>query len=668
MVTPGPAMTHTTDGETTSLPWLGANFWSRAGGPRMWLHYDGTVVREELAVLAEHGLDVTRSFCFWPDFVPHPEAIDENVAARFADFLDAHLAAGMRTIPTFLVGHMSGENWDPAWRQGRDLHRDIWMVSQQAWFAAEIARRFGSHEAIAAWLVSNEMPLYGGPATADEITAWARIVVQAVRSTGATQPISLGDGAWGIETTGVDNGYSLRRLAPLVDFVGPHAYPMEDDLVRQSLSAAFACELSAGFGRPVVLEEFGVTSDFSSDDHAADYYRQVLHTTLLAGATGWLAWNNCDYDDLASEDPYRHHPFEMHFGLTDRNGQPKPQLEELASFSRLVRELAVDGWAPVKGDVAIVVPEHFERALPFTTEAYRRDIRDDLLQSYVAAREADLPVALLRERDGLASGSSLYLLPCTKLLTTPGLARLRELATGGATVYLSYFAGSTSNQRGPWITWLDELFGIEHRLRYGLVDPIVDDELVLELVRDFGDLERGTQLSFRVAGEHGARSYLPVEVAGSDVIAVDGHGRPALLEHRLGAGRAVLCTYPLEHMAARTASVNPESTWRLYSALAHLAGVSRPVSVGDPRVLVGVLRQPHGDTTVFVNCSADTVVVEPALAADARTALSPKPFALGPFQVAVARAGNGLLPTPQPDSPVAESTASREGRDALETR
>ena len=129
----------------------------------MWARYDAAIVREELAVLAAHGLDVTRSFCFWPDFVPQPETIDEEVAARFGDFLDGHVEAGMRTIPTFLVGHMSGENWDPAWRQGRDLHRDVWMVSQQAWFAAEIARRFGDHPAVCGWLVSNEMPLYGGP-------------------------------------------------------------------------------------------------------------------------------------------------------------------------------------------------------------------------------------------------------------------------------------------------------------------------------------------------------------------------------------------------------------------------------------------------------------------------------------------------------------------------
>ena len=648
-----------------SSAWVGANFWSRAGGPRMWAAYDPDVVRSELRTLARHGLNVTRSFCFWPDFVPEPERLDKEVVARFADFLDAHVDVGVGTIPTFVVGHMSGENWDPAWRGGRDLYRDVWLVSQQAWLAAELAGRFGGHPAIVGWLVSNEMPLYGGPAATEEITAWARIVLQAVRAAGATQPVSLGDGAWGIETSGRDNGFSLRALAPLVDFVGPHVYPMEDDLVRQSLTAAFACELAGGFGLPVVLEEFGVTSDFASDDHAADYYRQVLHTTLLAGATGWIAWNNCDYDDLLDRDPYRHHPFEMHFGLTDRSGAPKPQLEELAAFSQLVRELEAEGWERVAGDVAIVVPEHFERALPFTTEAYRRDIRDDLFQSYVAAREADLPVALVRERDGI-DGARLYLLPCTKLLTAPGLVRLRGLVTGGATVYLSFFAGSTSNQRGPWITWLDDLFGVAHRLRYGLVDPIEDDELVLELVRDFGDLETGTRLSFRVAGEPGARSHLPVESVGAEVIAVDGRGRPALLEHPLGAGSAVLCTYPLEHMAARTPDANPEDTWRLYSALAEHAGVGRPVSVRDPRVVVGMLRQPRGDTAVFVNCSTDTVVVEPALAADVRTALTPAPFALGPLQVAVARAADGLPPQPVP--PVAGTTASREGSDALESR
>jgi endo-1,4-beta-mannosidase len=136
------------NGREFAAVWVGANFWSRTGGPRMWARYDPDVVREELAVLAAHGCNVTRSFCYWPDFMPEPETLDEQVLKRFGDFLEAHVETGIHTIPTFLVGHMSGENWDPAWRQGRDLYRDVWMVAQQAWFAAEIAGRFGRHPAI----------------------------------------------------------------------------------------------------------------------------------------------------------------------------------------------------------------------------------------------------------------------------------------------------------------------------------------------------------------------------------------------------------------------------------------------------------------------------------------------------------------------------------------
>src|SRR4249920_2216718 len=89
----------------------------------------------------------------------------------------------------------------------------------------------------------------------------------------------------------------------------------------------------------------------------------------------------------------------------------------------------------------------------------------------------------------------------------------------------------------------------------------------------------GASPSFPISGEPSARAYLPVEPTGAEIVAIDGHGRPALLRHRLGSGSAVLCTYPLEHIAPRRSSSNPESTWRIYSALALAADVERPVRV-----------------------------------------------------------------------------------------
>ena len=68
--------------------WLGANFWSRAGGPLMWRSFDAGVVREELGVLCSHGLNVTRSFFYLPDFMPAPDTIDEGCVERYGRFLD----------------------------------------------------------------------------------------------------------------------------------------------------------------------------------------------------------------------------------------------------------------------------------------------------------------------------------------------------------------------------------------------------------------------------------------------------------------------------------------------------------------------------------------------------------------------------------------------------
>ena len=614
----------------------------------MWTgRYDPRVVREELAVLAAHGCTVTRSFCYWPDFVPEPERLDDKALERFADFLDAHREAGLETIPTFIVGHMSGQNWDPPWRGGRDLYRDVWLVSQQAWFVAEIARRFRAHPSIAGWLLSNEMPFYGGPADTDEVTAWSRLLLQALRSAGAGQPASTGDGAWGIEVTGRDNGFSLRALAPLVDFLGPHVYPMSDDPLRHHLSAAFACELAGGFGRPVILEEFGLSGDFTGDDYAACYYRQVLHATLVAGATGWLAWNNTDYDDLADTDPYRHHPFEMHFGLTDHRGRPKPALKELARFSGLLAKLPVDlgQRLPGAGQVRVVVPEHFERVVPFSTETDRTDTRDNLLQCYAAAREADLTVRFERERDGIGGDpkARLYLLPSAKLITAPGARQLRRLAEEGATVYYSYFPGSTDIQRGPWIPWIDELFGVRQRLRYGLVEPVTDQALTLTFVAGFGRIPAGRRLELPVAGNAHARAMMPLEPEGATVVAVDAHGRPALLTRDVGRGRAVLCAYPVEHMAARTPRVNPEPAWELYDALADVAGVDRPLRCDDPRVSCATLRFPDRDLAVVTNLSDETLTADlegPDEAAweDVLTGAEwgTAPLTLGPYEVTTA--------------------------------
>ena len=630
--------------------WLGANYWSRTGGPLMWRSYDPAVAAEEVGVLRRHGLRMTRSFFYWPDFMPAPDRIDETMASRFASFLDLHAQAGMTTVPTFIVGHMSGENWDPPWRAGRDLYSDVWMVARQAWFASEMVRRYAAHPAVSGWLVSNEMPIYGRPGPPREaVASWAQIMRDAVRAAGGYQPFSLGDGAWGTRGVGSENGFWLEDVARLCDFLGPHVYPEGSDEIRQHYAAAWECELAGTYGRPVVLEEFGVSSDFVAPGHAARYYRQVLHNSLLAGATGWIGWCNTDFDTLAGQDPYRHHAFELHFGLTDSRGVPKPQLGEMRAFAQTLDAVDVPRCERASADTALVVPAYLDTRYPFIPPEYAGYLHQTLRQSYVSARLADVPVVLTRESGGVAAGARLYLLPSVPGLLAPTWAELLRLAHGGATVYLSYSAGPVSAHRGPWHNGLGTVFGVEHELRAGLVDRIEDEHVTLSFRQEFGSLRSGATLSFRAAGNEHSRAYLPVRPAGAQVIAVDRAGRPALLLRPVGAGAMILCTYPIEHMAAVTPDVNPDATVPLYAALAAEAGVRTPVHVEDPRVAADVLVRSDGASFAWLVSQADEhLVVTPRVAGGRGFSLLDGTAAdgavtLAPFGVRVLRlAGAGL--------------------------
>jgi endo-1,4-beta-mannosidase len=637
------------DGQPVS--WLGANFWSRTGGPLMWRSYDPAVISAELQVLREHGLTMTRSFFYWPDFMPGPDVIDEQMAARFADFLDRHAELGLTTVPTFIVGHMSGQNWDPSWRAGRDLMADGWLVGRQAWFAGQMVRRFGGHPAVAGWLVSNEMPLYGGEhAPHQTVTVWAQVIRDAVRAAGGHQPFSVGDGAWGVETSGRDNGFRLADMARLCDFLGPHVYPVGDDQIRQHYAAAWQCELAGTFGKPVVLEEFGVSSDFASGPNAARYYRHVLYHSLLAGATGWIAWNNTDYD-LPGQDPYRHHAFEQGFGLTDVAGAPKPTLTEMQAFAATLRAIAAHRCVRADTDTALIIPAYLDTRYPFTDTADGAHIARTLAQAYVSARLADLAPALARESGGIGAtgdGARLYLAPSVKQLLAPTAAALERLAANGACVYLSYSAGDTEWHRGPSYGRLDEAFGVRHQLDVGLVNAIEDEEVALRLHRDFGGLAAGTTLSFAVAGNQHSRAFLPVEPAQAEVIATDSRGRPALLQRRVGRGSLILCTYPVEHMAALTPQVNPDAAVTLYGALAVHAGVRRAVTADDPRIACDTLIRDDGAVfAVLASHAAELLTIKPVPAAGSGLAALGEEeilegVTLDPFGISVLRvAGNG---------------------------
>jgi endo-1,4-beta-mannosidase len=573
---------------------LGVNYWSRAGGPRMWERFDERVVKEELAQMRRIGLNVLRGFAFIPSFMPRPPAVEGAALALLDRFLALAEESEVGVIPSVLVGHMSGENYDFPGQRGRCLYEDSELLEWQHALSRAVAATGSRHSSVIAYLASNEMPLWGGRAEPPVIAAWARGLRHAIRDEDRARPFSLGDGVMNLK--GGQNGFDVKSLQGIIDFVGPHTYYADTDSLRQALNAEWCIRSLTHLGVPVLFEEFGCSSSQASEENQALYYREVMHSCLSTGAAGALGWCFSDLD-LAFDPPYSHHAFELGFGITRADGSEKPVCNELRAFADLLGTVDAATFKAPECGAAIIVPSYFHTAYPFSWEDRERT-RRSLLQAYALCVGAGIEAELVPEGSDLGS-YRLVLIPSTqKLLATTWRDLLGHVRRGGI-VYWSYFSGDYGFQQSAWCQLFAELTGLRHGLRYGCFD------LPEATARLDGEAEAsGLHLLFPTApGEKPyPRSFLPVEPNSAKVLARDGRGSPALtsLVHRGGAFLFLNC--PIEHYLAEEPEANAKyPAFELYAFLARQAKLEPKVASSEPFVQTRIVASPAGDLLWVMN-------------------------------------------------------------------
>lgn len=536
------------------------------------------------------GMNVCRSFCFIPSFMPSPPRVDEACLGRLDRFLSLCDEIGLHTIPSFLVGHMSGENYDFPGQLRRSVYTDPELIAWQQALARAVGHTGRLHPRVAAYLASNEMPLWGGRSDPATIASWAAALREALRLEDPARPFSLGDGLMNLK--GGQNGFDPRTLRGVIDFIGPHTYYTDADPMRQALNAEFCVRSATHLGLPVLLEEFGCSSCQASEQNQALYFREVLHGCLGAGAAGALGWCYSDFD-LVDEAPYSHHAFELGFGVTRADGSEKPVCDELRAVAALATRLDFPTFRPPRPRTAILVPSYFNTTHPFSWEDRER-MRRVLLQAYVLCAQASLEAELLFEGGDL-SPYRLILCPSTQKLLAPTWRALHDAAREGASVYWSYFSGDYSFHQGAWCQGFEELTGCRHQLRYGCYD-LPPEELTVE-----GD---GFRLTTRTdSGPPWPRAFLPVHpLPGTEVLAWTAQGQPALFSRRQGQGSCVFFPFPWEYYLSQQFGATPaDGGHHLYRLLARDAGLSPMVRCTTPEVQARLAQSDKGPVLWLMN-------------------------------------------------------------------
>ena len=549
---------------------LGVNYWSQAGGPRMWEadRFDRQAVERELETMKAMGLDCCRAFVFIPTFMPRPPAVDQGALERFRAFLDRAAQHEIAVFPSLLVGHMSGENYDFPGQAGRSLYEDAELLRWQVALIEAVCGACRAHPAVVGWVLSNEMPLWGGRTTLPAFERWASTLIAAVRRADPGRPVGIGDGF--MNQSGGQNGFEPSIASDLADWLGPHTYFSDIDPLRHALQTEVLVRMLQRHGQPVVLEEFGCSSAQASPENQAAYFRESIHGVLSLGGGGALGW--C-YGDLRLRDepPYRHHGFELGFGLVDVEGREKPVAVELRALRGLLEAVDLADLRFPRPEAAIIVPSYFHTDHPFSWEDRRR-MRLVLIQAYALALSAGMEVDLVAENEPL-DGYKLLLVPSTQKLLEPTWAAIEARVAAGATAYVSFFYSDHPFHQGMWWSGFPAATGLAHDLRYGIPD-LPDKRVTLGLRGGSISLNPPTDAPF-------AAAHLPIRVvSGAQVLADDQDGKPALTvkEHGPARGRFFFLSYPWEYYLSRQApSVTDDESHRLYALLRDAAGLPAPI-------------------------------------------------------------------------------------------
>jgi len=580
----------------------GVNYWPRNHGVQMWTEFDREEIAQDMRTIARVGMNAVRVFLKWADFQPSPEVIDEAMVGRFDELLVMADEVGVRVIPTFFCGHMSGENWDVPWRGGRDPYSDPEMLRAQVRLVGHFAQQYRGDDRILCWDLANEQDIFAQPDDRHSGWLWIHTLASELRLHDPEHQVTAGTH---ITSLTEDCGFRMDDLAESLDFLCMHAYPLYADScperldgVRSTYFVPFCAALTRalGSGVDVLFEEFGATSQMCAEDVIEGYYRTTLHGLLSEGVIGAMGW--C-YGDFAVGDrlPYDTTPFEVGFGLVGVDGRLKGAGRAMQEFCGSLERLGGDVMRPAEPGAAIIVPRHYyDNSDPAVTPA--RNFRA-LFNSYVLARRAGLNPRVITLDDDLGAFKLVFApcIPQRRAMNTSDWAGLVDFVEGGGTLYMSY--------DGAALDGMGDLFGVD--VRYPTIEgagqPVAIRNLGAQGAESSDVLclrhATGRRLVFEPRGAQVLWEHVNTREAlrggdmpGDDTCGGPAEGGHAIVAARSGRGHAILCDFALELSLSDEYGVyermKPEEVYR---AVAELSEWREPVWTDSPDVSATLLRQ-----------------------------------------------------------------------------
>ncbi|NQU43784.1 cellulase family glycosylhydrolase [bacterium] len=331
---------------------IGFNYWPSRTGVHCWKIFDRAEWDEDFKAMREAGFNTVRMFLLWEDFQPEEERVDEEKLGRLREVCEVADEHELLLIPTLFQGWMSGTNFDPAWRKGRNHVRDRQLRGAMVRLARAVAETLKEAGNILAIDLANEINVICPDVDEESIESWTSDLAEAIRQGRPGTVVMNGVGSFAF------SGRSKWTYpAQKVDVHSMHGYPVFSTPLQIGRLGGFRATTLFGhmtafpraFG-PVMRQEFG-TAIGGEGLVLGDFVKASCMATWLAGANGFLYW--CWRDFTSKELPYRKDPFEASLGYVDGDLRKKEWARGFDAF----RDFLYDngGLVPARPGVAIYI-------------------------------------------------------------------------------------------------------------------------------------------------------------------------------------------------------------------------------------------------------------------------------------------------------------------------